>query len=144
MFASVTPPNSKKFTQDKFILLNSSNYSYQLEAVDANPENAVIYVIRKACSFSKLKFVPSPIVYLFQPDIIHDFLEGIIPAILIVLLKKLMREKLLKLAQLKYEVKHFLYGVNDGASKPHPYQSTHRVFQALPQRSGPSLGYCYR
>ncbi len=104
----------------------------------------LIYVIRKACCFSKLKFVPSPIVYLFQPDIIHDFLEGIIPAILIVLLKKLMREKLLKLAQLKSEVKHFLYGVNDGASKPHPYQSTHRVFQALPQRSGPSLGYCYR
>lgn len=111
---------SMKFTEDEFIMRNSANYSYQLEAVEANPENAVIYGIRNACCFSKMKFVPSPIIYLFPQDIMHDFLEGFIPAILILVLKELVREKQIKLAQLNYEVQHFPYGVNDRMSKPPP------------------------
>lgn len=50
----------------------------------------------------------------------HDFLEGIIPMFLILVLENLVREKQIKLAQLNYKIQHFPYGVNGSASKPVP------------------------
>lgn len=121
MFCNATKQDiSEKFTEAEFVMRTSANYRYQLTAVEENPGNAAIYGIKNACCFSKLKYVPSPIVYLFPPDIMHDLLEGIIPAILLLLLKQLVREKQITLVQLNYEIKHFPYGMNDRASKPPP------------------------
>lgn len=56
--SSVMPP-SRTFSRNSpkmNSLCKTANYSYQLEAVEVNPENAVIYGIRNACCFSKLKF----------------------------------------------------------------------------------------
>ncbi|KAM3610199.1 uncharacterized protein V6R79_000509 [Siganus canaliculatus] len=111
---------SEKFSEAEFILRNSENYSYQLKAVEDNPGNTNIYGIKNACCFSKLKFVASPVVYLFPPDIMHDLLEGTIPVSLVLLLKQLVKEKQISLAQLNYEIQHFPYGVNDKTSKPPP------------------------
>ncbi|KAL2096068.1 hypothetical protein ACEWY4_008216 [Coilia grayii] len=120
-FCNATSEDIKtKFTEDEFVLRNTENYQYQLEAVREHPENVGIYGIRHACCFAKLKFVPSPIVYLFPPDIMHDLLEGIIPTILTLVLGQLVREKQIKLPQLNYEIHHFPYGINDRQSKPPP------------------------
>lgn len=63
---------------------------------------------------------PSPIMYLFPPDVMHDFLEGIIPAVLRLVLQEHVKTKQITVAQLNYKIDNFPYGNYNKASRPLP------------------------
>ncbi|XP_067300110.1 uncharacterized protein [Pseudorasbora parva] len=109
-----------KFTEEEFTMRNAGNYRYHLDAVEEDSANSSVYGITNACCFSKLEHVPSPIIHLFPPDIMHDFYEGIIPMVLSLSISQWLKEKYFALSDLNYEIEHFPYGKNDVLSKPVP------------------------
>lgn len=115
---------SSKFTEGEFTMRDSTNYSYHLQAVQENPENARVYGVRSPCCFSEMSYAPSPIVYLFLLDVMHDFLEGIIPAVLRLVLQEFWcyrsKKKQITVAQLNYGINNFPYGNQGRSSRPPP------------------------
>ena len=59
------------------------------------------------------------------PDIMHDFLEGIIPIELKLIVKELISSNLLTLDELNGRIQSFSYGFVEKANKPSPIQATH-------------------
>lgn len=56
---------SSKFTEGEFTMRDSTNYSYHLQAVQENPENARVYGVRSPCYVSEMTYAPLPFIYLF-------------------------------------------------------------------------------
>lgn len=98
--------------------------STTLRLCEENPDNQLMYGIKKTYYFSQLNHVPSPITYLFPPDVMHELHEGIIPTVLRLVLQQLDQERQITLSQINYEIENLFYGKRDVFSKPVPLPTT--------------------
>ena len=71
---------SQELIEDDVVLRKAASHEYHLKAVIENPTNVAIYGVRCVCFFARLKYVDTLLA--FPPDVMHDFLEGIVPLVL--------------------------------------------------------------
>lgn len=109
---------TSKFREEEFVMRDGNNYNYHLRAVEEDPENGLVYGVIRPCCFASLNNTPALMTHLFPPDIMHDVLEGVIPFVLKHILNKMIRERILTLGQLNYEIENYQYGWNEKTSKP--------------------------
>ncbi|XP_047126505.1 uncharacterized protein LOC124807880 [Hydra vulgaris] len=99
-------------------LRTDHNYNQQLNAINKFPVNKSVYGINQSCCLNNLPFFN--VLESFPPDIHHDFLEGIVPMVLKLVIQKLISHNIISLKQLNYEICNFSFGFNDKKSKPVP------------------------
>ncbi|KAK6482840.1 hypothetical protein HHUSO_G15940 [Huso huso] len=97
----------EKFSEDQFQLRTSEVHKYHLQSMRENPENSAIYGVRSRCPFEELNYFDTTTA--FPPDLMHDFLEGVIPLVLKLVLTKAHRERHITLHELSEEIKKNTY-----------------------------------
>nr|XP_047145693.1 uncharacterized protein LOC124818698 [Hydra vulgaris] len=95
-------------------LRTDHNYNQQLNAINKFPVNKSVYGINQSCCLNNLPFFN--VLESFPPDIHHDFLEGIVPMVLKLVIQKLISHNIISLKQLNYEICNFSFGFNDKKS----------------------------
>ena len=80
----------KCLTESDVIMRNSANHTYHLEAVIASESNKNMYGVQRSCAFSILPNFD--LFKLFPPDIMHDFMEGVIPVTVQLILHNLVSQ----------------------------------------------------
>lgn len=73
--------------------------------------------VKRGCPLSE-KLTHFHVVNGFPPDILHDFLEGLVPAELSLCLKDLIAKKYISLESLNRAIRQFPYTFSDKADKP--------------------------
>jgi len=101
-----------KFSEDDVKLRTAEIHTQHLHAVKENPGNANVYGVRGACAFSDLEHFD--VTQAFPPDVMHDFLEGVIPLVL----KHFDADHIVSLRDVNEMIKSFAYGQNDKSCKP--------------------------
>ena len=91
-------------------------HASHIDAVHLNPNNSVIYGVNGPCAFGELENFE--VTKCLPPDIMHDLLEGVIPAVVKVVLRVLVRGGFLTYEQVGRQMTSFKYGKNDATSKP--------------------------
>ena len=87
-----------------------------MNAVQLNPGNSGVYGVNGSCALSELQ--EFEVTKCLPPDIMHDLLEGVIPAVVKVVVKELVVQGFLTYEQVGRQMNAFKYGKNDTASKP--------------------------
>ncbi|XP_042149023.1 uncharacterized protein LOC121837494 [Ixodes scapularis] len=93
-------------------------HEIHLQAAKADPELSKVYGVTRECPFSELKFFDVTVAC--PPDLMHDLLEGIVPRVIKLALKKLIDERHFTLEFLNKRIKSFNYGFSDSTDKPVP------------------------
>ena len=107
----------EKFEESAFHKRTKAIHEYHCEAWSNDPVTASkAYGITGLCAFSELTYFD--LTQSFPHDIMHDFLEGVIPVVLTQLFRYLHQTKLLTIKQLNRELENFHFGKNDKKSKP--------------------------
>lgn len=101
-----------------FKLRTPEIHEMHLKAVRAEPELGRVYGVVSECPFSELEFFD--VTNGCPPDIMHDLLEGIVPRVLKLALKKLIQERHFTLEFLNNRITSFNYGFSDKTDKPVP------------------------
>lgn len=70
------------------------------------------------CAFSEIPGFS--VTNAFPPDVMHDFLEGVVPYVIKLLVKSLHCEKIVGVQNISVALAGFSFGHNDASSKPAP------------------------
>lgn len=79
--------------------------------------------VKRGCPLNE-KLTHFHVVNGFPPDILHDFLEGIVPAELSLCLQDLITKKYVSLDSLNEAIRQFPYTFSDKADKPQTIPKT--------------------
>ena len=106
-----------KFHENDFILRSAGNHAREVSLVENNPGLVSLYGVRQSCPLSALcGFNP---VLSIPPDIMHDCLEGVVPALIklvFVYLNKHVPAATIK--NVNKKLQNFLFGKTDRKNKP--------------------------
>ena len=106
-----------KFDEADFTIRTRDIHQYHLSAIQENVQNgALVYGVVRKCPFEELDYFHTT--EAFPPDVMHDFLEGVVPALLKQLLKVFHKERLVSIQTFNKELKKFHFGLNDNSSRP--------------------------
>ena len=108
---------SSKFFHCDFVERNATSHAYHLNAIQKNPllgKNT--YGVTNKCAFSELDYFD--VTQSLPPDLMHDFLEGVVQKTLTFVIRDLHRGKHCTVQHLNEELKQFRIGENDKSSKP--------------------------
>ncbi len=85
------------FKESDFVLRTADVHRYHLECVKENPDTKAIYGVTGGCPFDKLDYFD--VTTSLPPDVMHDFLEGVVPLVLRLVLSKAHREKVITIQE---------------------------------------------
>lgn len=109
---------SEKTNEDECVLRTPDIHSYHLQCVAEDPSTSSLYGVTGPCAFSE---IPSfSVTKAFPPDVMHDFLEGVVPHVIKLLVRSLHREKIVGVQNVCVALAGFTFGHNDSSSKPAP------------------------
>lgn len=83
-----------------------------------DPSTSSVYGVTGPCAFSELPNFR--VTDAFPPDVMHDFLEGVVPHVLKLVLRAWHKEKVVAVQEVSNAVAHFPFGQNDPSHKPAP------------------------
>lgn len=106
----------KNFSESDFVLRNVDVHRYHLECVKQNPENKGMYGVCGGCVFDQLDYFD--VTTSLPPDVRHDFLEGVAPLVLRLVVYKAHQEKHITIQELNDELRKMSIGQNDKTNKP--------------------------
>lgn len=98
----------KNFSESDFVLRNVDVHRYHLECVKQNPENKGMYGVRVGSVFDQLDYFDVTIS--LPPDVMHDFLEGVAPLVLRLVVCKAHQEKHITIQELNDELRKMSIG----------------------------------
>lgn len=107
---------SKIISEGDCILRTKTVHAYHLQCVEDDPHCRSVYGVTGPCAFNKLSYFDTT--NAFPPDVMHDFLEGVIPLDLKSVLKALHNDKTVTIQKVNDNIKNFSFGQNDCTSKP--------------------------
>ena len=82
---------SEKTNEDECVVRTPDIHSYHLQCVAEDPNTSSLYGVTGPCAFSE---IPNfSVTNAFPPDVMHDFLEGVVPHVIKLLVRSLHREK---------------------------------------------------
>jgi len=99
-------------------LRNAANHTYHVEAVKENPNNVAIYGVSGPSVFSPLEYFD--VIQGFPPDIMHDCMEGVVPAIVSAIIKLLVSAKVITVPHFNKTMMSFPLKGSDCKNKPEP------------------------
>ncbi len=99
------------FKESDFVLRTADVYRYHLECVKENLDTKAIYGVTGGCPFDKLDYFD--VTTSLPPDVMHDFLEGVVPLVLRLVLSKAHREKVITIQEFNEELRKLAFGQND-------------------------------
>ncbi|CAN7941621.1 unnamed protein product [Ixodes hexagonus] len=102
----------------RFKLRTREIHDMHVQAVRTDPSLGKVYGVTGECPFSELTFFD--VTTCCPPDIMPDFLEGIVPRVIKLVLGKLIREHHFTLEFLNDRISSFAYGFSDSTDKPVP------------------------
>lgn len=106
-----------KHEESDYVIRTPELHSYHLSAIrDSTPNGALAYGIASKCPFEEI--VAFETTNSFPPDVMHDFLEGIIPRLLKLMLKTFHTDRVCLLQTFNAELNSFDWGPLDKTSKP--------------------------
>ena len=119
----ITYSNLKAHVNEDSLQIRSSDvHNYHLDALKENDQlSRQTYGVVKECLFAELHYFD--VTRAFPPDLMHDFLEGIIPIVVCKVITALHHLKIVTLNDVNSELEAFTFGKNDRGNIP----------QALPQ-----------
>lgn len=95
-----------KLSESAFTLRTKSVHSYYLDALRENVDNGRIYGAIKECALLKLNYFD--IQCTFPPDIMHDLMEGVFPAVLHNILRSILHERYVTILLYLYLIESWL------------------------------------
>lgn len=98
-------------------LRTRENHDLHVQEVIHDPTTARYHGVKRACPLNE-NLTHFHVVDGFPPDILHDFLEGIIPAKLSLCLKDLITKKYVSLDSLNKAIRQFAYTFSDKTDQP--------------------------
>lgn len=123
-----------KFEEKDFIVRSSDIHKYHLSAIkDNNPSGALVYGVDHKCPLETLEYFDTT--NAFPPDLMHDFLEGVVPKLLKLMLREFHKESLITISAYNKELQKFKFGTNDSSSRPVELSNT-----VLQEGKGPIPG----
>ncbi|XP_041960308.1 uncharacterized protein LOC121718930 [Alosa sapidissima] len=103
--------------EDKLIIRSSQVHKYHLEALKESSEvSKQTYGVVSKCPFSELDYFD--VTRAFPPDLMHDFLEGIVPVVICHVIKALHSMHIVSLTDINAELDAFKIGRNDRSNIP--------------------------
>lgn len=96
------------------------DYEEQIALIDIEPTMSN-YGIKSKCVFNEVPYL-NPI-ELCPPDVMHDFLEGVVPIVICLALSSLMKKLKISLIDMNSAIQSFKYGKADKTNKYGPYLS---------------------
>lgn len=109
---------SLRTQEDDCVLRTPETHNYHLQCVAEDPTTKSLYGVTGPCAFSELPNFS--VTNAFPPDVMHDFLEGVVPHVLKLVLKALHNEKVVSVQEVSNALAHFPFGQNDSSHKPRP------------------------
>lgn len=100
-----------KFSESDFVLRTTDVHKYHLECIKQNPENKATYGVQGVSPFDQLEYFD--VTRSLPPDVMHDFLEGIVPLVLRLVLSKANEEKHITIKEFNEELLKMHFGQND-------------------------------
>ncbi|XP_065675796.1 uncharacterized protein LOC136092003 [Hydra vulgaris] len=91
-------------------------HNYHVQEVKTDKSLSSVYGVNSHCSLSSLQYFNA--IECFQPDFMHDGLEGLLSVNFSIVVRNLIKEKLFTIIQLKEEIANFKYGIPDICDKP--------------------------
>lgn len=104
------------FTDSLFVSRTKQLHSQHLSLVNIDQTYSSAYGLKFNSPFNSLKYFHTS--DSLPPDAMHDFLEGVVPLELGLILNHLIIKKYFTLAQLNYKIKKSKFGYHDSANKP--------------------------
>lgn len=92
------------------------NHQHHLEMIQNDQQYCNVYGLKRDCPLNKLKYFHSS--QMLPPDIMHDFLEGIVPSETSRVLQIMVQDELFTLDFLNDIINCLAYGPLDQADKP--------------------------
>lgn len=109
---------SLRTQEDECVLRTPETHNYHLQCVAEDPTTKSLYGVTGPCAFSELPNFS--VTNAFPPDVMHDFLEGVVPHVLKLVLKALHNKKVVSVQEVSNAIAHFPFGQNDSSHKPRP------------------------
>ena len=104
-------------SEEQCVLRHKDTHAYHLQALLENPDIAKsTYGVSSKCPLEDLDYFST--VDNFVPDLMHDFLEGIVPQLIKLTLKQYHRSNIVSLNEVNGKLANFTFGSNDIKSKP--------------------------
>lgn len=98
-------------------------HDQQVQEVEQDPSKVSGYGVKGRCVLSE-SLTHFHVVDGYPPDILHDFLEGVVPFELCLCLQDLIKKKYISLETLNQAIKEFPYSFYDKTDKPQPIPKT--------------------
>lgn len=103
--------------EDSVQIRSSDVHNYHLNALQENNQlSKQTYGVVKVCPFTELHYFD--VTRAFPPDLMHDFLEGIIPIVVCKVITTLHQLKIVTLNDINSELEAFTIGKNDRRNIP--------------------------
>ena len=80
------------------------------------PDLSQVYGVFGDCAFDKLEYFN--VINCVPPDLMHDVLEGVIPLLLKLILRNMVKKHILTFNQINFEIKNFKHGSSSKGDKP--------------------------
>ena len=106
-----------------FTLRNKEDHDRHVQDVMQDSSKAQEYGVKRECILTE-NLCYFHAVHGYPPDILHDFLEGIVPFELALCIKDLIKNKYITLEVLNCAIKEFPYSFSDKVNKPHEIPKT--------------------
>lgn len=107
---------SRIISEGDCVLRTKTVHAYHLQCVEDDPHCRSVYGVTGPCAFNKLSYFDTT--NAFPPDVMHDFLEGVIPLVLKSVVKALHEDKTVTIQEVNDSIRTFSFGQNDCTSKP--------------------------
>lgn len=106
-----------KLTESEHVIRTNEVHNYHLSALEnGNPKDTITYGVTSKCTFQKLDYFQT--CHAFPPDLMHDFLEGVVPRLLKFMLQDFHKDRLCSLTTFNEELDNFKFGAVDDLSRP--------------------------
>ncbi len=106
-----------------YTLRTKDAHDRQIQEVKQDPSQVALYGVKGECVLiESLKYFHA--VDGFPPDILHDFLEGVVPFELYLCIQDLIKNKYISLETLNQAIQEFPYSFSDKTDKPQPVPKT--------------------
>ena len=103
--------------EEQWMLRHKDTYAYHLRALLENPDIAKsTYGVLSKCPLENLNYFST--VDNFVSDLMHDFLEGIVPRLIKLTLKQYHQLNIASFNDVNGQLANFSFGCNDDKSKP--------------------------
>ena len=127
---------SNILSEKRCTLRTKEAHTRHLQAIQETPDLVKsTYGVTSRCPLEDLEYFST--VDFFIPDLMHDFLEGVVPLIIRLILKSFHDANILTNSQLNDKLLNFSVGGNDKKSKPTsiPYKCMHTQGASIPGKA---------